>query len=399
VNRTITNTTVGIVGGGPAGLMLSHLLSIAGIDSVVVDDRARAEIENTVRAGILEADSVRLLTDTGVGGRLHREGIPHEGISMRFGGENHRIDFKQLVGESVCLYPQTDVFIDLADARDRDGGDVRFGIRDARILDVTGDRPAIGYTDAAGAEQEVRCDYLVGADGSRSICRFEVPELLRTHYFREYPFAWFGILAEAPKSAPELVYTHSPRGFALISQRTETLQRMYFQCDPDEDTDAWSEDRIWAELQARVAGPDGFTLTEGAITDKAVLRFRSFVAEPMRYGNLLLAGDAAHTVPPTGAKGLNLALADVRVLAEVLERAVLGNEPEALDEYGTRALARVWRAQHFSYWMTTMLHALPGNTDFDLRRQLGELDSVADSAAGSTYLAEGYTGWPRRGSS
>jgi len=392
----ITSTTIGIVGGGPAGLMLSHLLSMAGIDSVVVDTRTRAEIENTVRAGILEAGSVRLLTDTGVSDRVHRDGIAHEGIDLRFGGQMHRIDFKGLVGESAWLYPQSDVFIDLANARDHDGGDVQFGISDTRVLDVTSDRPGIAYTDAGGVGHEVRCDYLVGADGSRSICRFEVPEKQRTHYFREYPFAWFGILAEAPKSAPELVYTHSPRGFALISQRTETLQRMYLQCDPDEDTAAWPEDRIWAELQARVAGSDGFTLKEGPITGKAVLRFRSFVAEPMRHGRLLLAGDAAHTVPPTGAKGLNLALADVRVLAEVLERAVKHNEADALDEYGPRALARVWKAQHFSYWMTTMLHALPGATGFDLRRQLGELESVVSSAAGSTYLAEGYTGWPNR---
>jgi p-hydroxybenzoate 3-monooxygenase len=396
VNRTstLTNTTVGIVGGGPAGLMLSHLLSVAGIDSVVVDNRSRAEIENTVRAGILEADSVRLLTGTGVSDRVLRDGIAHEGIDLRFDGQNHRIDFKALVGESSWLYPQTDVFIDLADARDRDGGDVRFGVSNTKVVDVTGSHPGICFADAGGVGHEVRCDYLVGADGSRSVCRFEIPESMRTHYFREYPFAWFGILAEAPKSAPELVYTHSPSGFALISQRTETLQRMYFQCSPDEDVDAWSDDRIWAELQARVAGPDGFTLAEGPVTDKAVLRFRSFVAEPMRHGNLLLAGDAAHTVPPTGAKGLNLALADVRVLAEVLERVVLHGDSDALDEYGPRALARVWKAQHFSYWMTSMLHALPGATDFDMRRQLGELESVADSVAGSTYLAEAYTGWP-----
>jgi p-hydroxybenzoate 3-monooxygenase len=318
--------------------MLSHLLSIAGIESVVVDHRTRAEIESTVRAGILEADSVRLLIDTGVSDRVLRDGIAHQGIDLRFGGENHRIDFKALAGEPSWLYPQTDVFIDLADARDRDGGDIRFGVTSTRVVDATSNCPGILYTDAAGAGHEVRCDYLVGADGSRSICRFEIQESVRTHYFREYPFAWFGILAEAPKSAPELVYTHSPRGFALISQRTESMQRMYFQCDPEEDVDAWSGDRIWAELQARVAGPDGFTLREGPITDKAVLRFRSFVAEPMRHGNLLLAGDAAHTVPPTGAKGLNLALADVRVLAEVLERAVRRKDAGALDEYGPRAL-------------------------------------------------------------
>ncbi|MFC3895003.1 4-hydroxybenzoate 3-monooxygenase [Lentzea rhizosphaerae] len=387
-----TRTQVGIVGGGPAGLMLSHLLSLNGIDSVVVDNRSRLEIENTIRAGILEADSARLLADTGVSDRVLRDGHPHEGIDLRFGGESHRIDFRALVGESVWLYPQTDVFVDLANARERDGGDVRFGVSDTSV-DIT--EPAIRFVDSDGVRQEIRCDLLVGADGSRSICRAQVPESVRTHSFREYPFAWFGIITQAPRSAPELVYTHSPRGFALISQRTETHQRMYFQCDPEADPVAWSDDRIWEELQARVAGPDGFTLKEGPITEKTVLRFRSFVAEPMRHGNLLLAGDAAHTVPPTGAKGLNLALADVRVLAEVIERALLKNDRDALDEYGPRALDRVWKAQHFSYWMTTMLHALPAATDFDVRRQLGELRSVVGSEAGSRFLAEGYTGtWP-----
>ncbi|WP_020389609.1 4-hydroxybenzoate 3-monooxygenase [Kribbella catacumbae] len=393
--RNLTTTTVGIVGGGPAGLMLSHLLSAAGIDSAVVDNRTRTEIENTVRAGILEADSVRLLVDTGVSDRVLRDGHAHDGIELRFGGVSHRVDFKGLVGESAWLYPQTDVFIDLANARQRDAADVRFGVTDTAVVDITSDRPGILFTDADGALQEIRCDYLVGADGSRSMCRHEIPEAQRRQFFREYPFAWFGILCEAPHSAPELVYNHSARGFALISQRTETMQRMYFQCDPDEDVGAWSEGRIWDELQTRVAGEDGFTLKEGRITDKTVLRFRSFVCEPMRYGNLFLAGDAAHTVPPTGAKGLNLALADVRVLAEVLERAVLGHDRAALDEYSPRAQQRIWRAQHFSYWMTSMLHRLPGASDFDVRRQLGELDLVVSSAAGSTYLAEAYTGWPR----
>jgi p-hydroxybenzoate 3-monooxygenase len=376
--------------------MLSHLLSVAGVDSVVVDDRTRDDIEHTVRAGILEAGSAQLLVDSGVSDRVHRDGVRHGGIYLRFGGTSHHIDFGKLVGESVWLYPQTEVFVDLADARQRDGGDVRFGVSGTRVVDVSSGRPGIVFTDADGREHEVRCDYLVGADGSRSICRFEVPEAQRVHYFREYPFAWFGILAEAPKNAAELIYNHSERGFALISQRTETLQRMYLQCDPDEDVDAWSEDRIWAELQARVAGPDGFRLHEGPIVDKSVLRFRSFVAEPMRYGRLLLAGDAAHTVPPTGAKGLNLALADVRVLAELLTQAVGDGNDEVLDGYGPRALERVWRSQHFSYWMTTMLHTLPDATEFDVRRQLGELASLVGSTAGSTFLAEGYTGWPAR---
>lgn len=388
----VTRTQVGIVGGGPAGLMLSHLLHLAGIDSVVVDSRPRKLIEDTHRAGILERDSVRMLLDTGVSDRVLRDGHEHEGIDLRFGGASHRIDFQELVGASCWLYPQTDVFIDLADARDRDGGDVRFGISDARVVDLTSDRPGILFTDAAGSEQEVRCDVVVGADGSRSMTRREIPD--RKQYFREYPFAWFGILCEAPPSAPELIYCRSPRGFALISQRTESIQRMYFQCSPTESVDDWSEDRIWEELQARVSGEDGFRLTEGRIFEKTVLPFRSFVCEPMRHGNLLLAGDAAHTVPPTGAKGLNLALADVRVLAEVLERAIGKGESEALDEYTARALGRVWKAQHFSYWMTSMLHQAEGASDFDERRQLGELDSVVASRHGASYLAEAYTGWP-----
>jgi p-hydroxybenzoate 3-monooxygenase len=390
----ITHTPVGIVGAGPAGLMLSHRLGRSGIDSVVVDHRTRHEIETTVRAGILETDSVRLLVDTGVSDRVLREGHSHEGIALRFGGANHRIDLMDLVGASVWLYPQTEVFTDLARARERDGGDVRFGVTQTRVQDVTSDRPLIMFTDADGVDQQVQCDILVGADGSRSTCRREIPEAQRRQYSKEYPFAWFGILCEAPASAPELLYTHSEHGFALISQRTETTQRMYFQCAPDEDVDAWSQDRIWDELQLRVAGEDGFVLQEGTINDKTVLRFRSFVCEPMRYGNMLLAGDAAHTVPPTGAKGLNLALADVHILAEILVRTIAGGDRQALDEYSPRAQARVWKAQHFSYWMTQMMHVAPDATAFDKRRQLGEVTSVVDSLAGSRYLAEAYTGWP-----
>ena len=391
--RASTKTTVGIVGGGPAGLMLAHLLARAGVESVVVEVRSRAEIEQTVRAGILERDSVRLLVESGVSDRVLREGHEHQGIDLAFGGTGHRIDLQDLTGASVWLYPQTDVFIDLAAARDRDGGDVRYGVTSTSVVDVTTDRPGVLFTDADGVECEVRCDYLVGADGSRSICRQMLPTAQRRDYYREYPFAWFGILCDAPVSAPELVYSHSDRGFALISQRTESMQRMYFQCDPAEDVDAWSDDRIWTELQERV-GANGYSLKEGPITSKTVLLFRSYVCEPMRYGSMLLAGDAAHTVPPTGAKGLNLALADVRLLAELLTDAVTTRRSEVLDAYTERALARVWKAQHFSYWMTTMLHRLPDASDFDVRRQVGELTSVVTSRAGSTYLAEAYTGWP-----
>jgi p-hydroxybenzoate 3-monooxygenase len=387
-----TRTQVAIVGAGPAGLMLAHLLDRAGIASVAIDLRSRREIEETHRAGILEQDSVDLLVDTGVSDRVLRDGRRHGGISLAFGGTSHRIDFDGLVGAATQLYPQTDVFIDLADARERDGGDVRFGVTGVSVDDVA-DRPVVRFTGADGQAHEVRADFLVGADGSRSTCRRAVPDAGRHQYFREYPFAWFGILAEARPSAPELVYNHSPHGFALISQRTENLQRMYFQCDPGEDATAWSDDRIWERLQTSV-GANGHSLVEGPITSRTVLPFRSFVQEPMHHGRMALAGDAAHTVPPTGAKGLNLALADVRVLAEELERAVAAEDVAPLATYSQRALARVWKAQHFSYWMTTMLHTLPDATPFDVRRQEGELASVTGSVAGATYLAEGYTGWP-----
>lgn len=393
---SVTPVPVAIVGAGPAGLMLAHLLGRAGIETIALDTRTRQEIETTQRAGILEADVARDLVEAGVSDRILADGYEHEGVELRFGGQAHRIDFQDLVGESVWLYPQTDVFIDLANARQRDGGTVLFGIKDTEVLDITTGNPRVRYTAADGTRHEIRARYVVGADGSRSMCRGLVPEDRRVRYGKEYPFAWFGILTEAPMSAPELIYAHSAHGFALISQRTETVQRMYFQCDPEENVDAWPDDRIWETLQARVAGPDGFRLKEGPVFEKSVLKFRSFVQEPMRWGSMVLAGDAAHTVPPTGARGLNLALHDVKVLAEVLVRA-LGSEGEnALDDYQPRALQRVWRAQNFSYWMTQMLHTAPGGSDYDLRRQLGELDNVVGTRAGRTYLAEQYTGWPTR---
>ncbi|MFB6619047.1 4-hydroxybenzoate 3-monooxygenase [Streptomyces sp. NPDC056367] len=391
---TVASVPVAVVGAGPAGLMLAHRLGRAGVGTIVIDTRTRHEIATTQRAGILEADAARDLVETGVGDRILREGHEHEGTELRFGGRPHRLDFKELVGASVWLYPQTDVFTDLADARDRDGGTVHFGVKDSEVLDITTGAPRVRYTAADGARHEIRARYVVGADGSRSMCRNLVPEDRRVRYGKEYPFAWFGIMAEAPASAPELVYAHSEHGFALISQRTATVQRMYFQCAPDESVGAWPDDRVWQTLQARVAGEDGFRLKEGPILEKTVLRFRSFVQEPMGWGSMLLAGDAAHTVPPTGARGLNLALHDVKVLADVLLRALGAEGEAALAEYEPRALQRIWRAQNFSHWMTRLLHTPPGASPFDLRRQLGELDNVVGTRAGRAYLAEQYTGWP-----
>ncbi|GAA1086329.1 4-hydroxybenzoate 3-monooxygenase [Tsukamurella spumae] len=379
-----------IVGGGPSGLMVSHLLARTGIDSVVVERRARAEIYATGRAGILEAGSVRLLVDSGVSDRVLREGDRHEGIELRFGGRSHRIDFADLVGQSVWLYPQTEVFEDLANRRAADGGAVYYGASDVEV--TPGDDGArVRFLDADGVEQLVHADFVVGADGSRSESRRLVPESDRDWRRHEYPFAWFGVLTQAPRSADELIYADSDHGFALISQRSETVQRMYFQCDPSERPEDWDDDRIWATLRERVKG-NGFELREGPIIEKTVLPFRSAVHAPMRYGRLLLAGDSAHTVPPTGAKGLNLALHDAELLAEALAAQLAGDD-RALDAYPERALERVWKAQHFSYWMTTMLHRAPGASPFENARRRGELEAVVSSRHGRAFLAEAYTGW------
>jgi len=392
---TTIKTRVGIVGAGPAGLMLSHLLAKSGIDNVAIDTRPRREIETTHRAGILEDGVVKAIVDSGVSDRVHTDGYEHHGIDLRFDRSGHRIDFTALVNATCWLYPQTDVFIDLANARDRDGGDVRFGVKGTEVSGVDGNSPLIRFVDADGTECEIQCEVVAGADGSRSICRFLIPESRRVHYFKEYPFAWFGVLSESPFNALELIYAHSERGFALISQRTEKIQRLYFQCPIDEDVELWSNQQIWDELQARVDGDDGFELKQGPIFARTLLRFRSFVAEPMRWGRLVLAGDAAHTVPPTGAKGLNLAINDVRILHECLVNALgQGGSLDGLDAYGPRALDRIWKSENFSYWMTQMLHTPVDGVGFDLKRQIGELNAVVSSEAGRTYLAESYTGWP-----
>ena len=390
----IIKTKVGIVGGGPAGLMLSHLLARQDIDNLVVESRDHDTIHNTHRAGILEAGSVKMLTDTGVDGRVLTEGDEHAGIDLRFNGESHPLDFKDLVDATVTLYAQNEVFLDLAAARRRDGGDVRYEAEVTEVLDLETTTPKFRFTDKDGAAFEVHCDILVGADGSRSFCRRAVKG--EQDYKIEYPFAWFGILTEAPKSAPELIYANSPHGFALISQRSETVQRMYFQCDPAENVDDWSDDRIWAELQKRVDGPDGFQLKQGPIFDKTVLAFRSFVREPLSHGRMFLAGDAGHTVPPTGAKGLNLAFADVKVLFEAIDSFYSTGSDALLEGYSDLALQRVWKAQNFSYWMTSMLHTRTDASPFETKRALGELATVTGSRFGQQYLAESYTGWPHK---
>ena len=384
-------TAVAIVGAGPAGLLLSHLLHRDGIDSIVLESRSREEVEKTIRAGIVENVAVDLLVETGASDRVLVDGHRHEGIELQFAGQTRRIDFQKLVGRSVYLYPQHEVLIDLVARRLADGGDIRFGHEVTEVVGAETTSPRVIATDADGQPIEVVADFVIGGDGSRSVTRTAVVGSQTGGYFREYPFAWFGILCEAPPSSKELIYANSEAGFALISQRSATVQRMYLQCDPEQDPTAWSDAQIWDMLQERVAGRD---LAEGPIFQRDVLRFRSFVAHKLRNGRAFLMGDAAHTVPPTGAKGMNLAINDVRILHEGLAAFYRGEGESVLDGYEERALRRIWRAQHFSWWMTSMLHTAPDASDFDKRRQVGELESVSSSVAGSTYLAEAYTGWP-----
>jgi p-hydroxybenzoate 3-monooxygenase len=390
----LMRTQVAIIGAGPAGLMLSHLLHLAGISSVVVESRSRDVIEATIRAGVLEQNTVDLMVETGVGERLKREGFEHHGFTFRFAGENRRIDLHGLTGRSVTVYPQHEVLKDLIAARLAAGGEIVFSAREVALHDVTSS-PRVTFVDPNGEARELAADFVAGCDGSHGPSRDAMPEGERRDYLRIYPFGWFGILAEAPPSSDELIYARHDRGFALVSTRSPGIQRMYFQCDPAEKVDDWSQDRIWAELQERVAG-NGFRLKEGPIFQKNVVPMRSYVREPMQYGRLFIAGDAAHTVPPTGAKGLNLAVADVFVLARALERFYASGSTEGLDAYTATALRRIWRAQHFSWWMTSMLHRFEGASEFDRRRQLAELDMVTSSTAGATTIAENYAGLPLR---
>jgi p-hydroxybenzoate 3-monooxygenase len=384
-------TQVGIVGAGPAGLTLARLLELEGIESVVLEDRSRDYVEHRIRAGVLEQRSADLLVDAGVGDRLRREGIVHHGIELQFDGERHRIPLSDLAdGRTIVIYGQTEVVKDLIAARLESGLALLFEVADVSVHELESERPQIRFRHE-GAEQEIECDAIAGCDGFHGVCRASIPDGVLSSFTRDYPFGWLGILAEVAPSNDELVYCHTERGFALLSLRSPELSRLYLQCAPDENLDEWPDDRIWAELQARL-GIDGWTLHEGPILEKGVTGMRSFVVEPMQYGRLYLAGDAAHIVPPTGAKGLNLAIGDVRLLAEALTSWYRSGSDELLRAYSTNCLRRVWRAEHFSWWMTSMLHRLPGGDPFDLKLQLSQLRYVTTSEAASRSLAENYVG-------
>ena len=387
-------TQVGIVGAGPAGLLLSHLLHLAGIESIVVESRMREDVEGTIRAGVLEQGTVDMLTETGVGERLHREAFFHRGVYLRFNGETHHIDMQELTGgKRVTVYAQHEVIKDLVKARLAAGGDVRFGVSDVKLEAMDSQRPAISFIEG-GAARRVECDFIAGCDGSHSISRHSIPAGVLTRHERIYPFGWFGILVEAPPSSDELIYAAHDRGFALVSTRSPTLQRMYLQCDPNDSVAHWSDDRVWAELRKRLETKDGWLPKEGPITQKVIVGMRSVVVEPMRHGRLFLAGDAAHVVPPTGAKGLNLAAADVRVLARALDAFYRKRDEARLARYSDDCLRRIWKGQRFSWWMTTMMHRAESDTSFDRKRQLAELDYVTTSRAAMTSLAENYVGLP-----
>jgi p-hydroxybenzoate 3-monooxygenase len=385
-------TQIGIVGAGPAGLLLSHLLHLNGIHSVVLEVRAREYVENRIRAGVLEHPVAQLITNSGVGARMQAEGLPHEGIRLRVNGQDHRIDFKALTGRHVTVYSQHKVVQDLIAARLAAGGEIVFEAANVSVHDFRTGSPYIEF-EREGKRHRLDCDIIAGCDGYHGICRGAIPAGVLNVFERDYPFGWLGILADAAPASEELIYSSHANGFALLSMRSPAVSRLYLQCAPDEDLEQWPDHRIWQELQIRLAG-DGFTLNEGKITQKGVTQMRSFVVEPMQYGRLFLLGDAAHIVPPTGAKGLNLAAADVAVLTQALVAWALRGDTEGMDRYSETALRRVWKAQRFSWWMTSMLHRFSNHTPFERRVQQAELDFLFESQAASRALAENYVGLP-----
>lgn len=384
-------TQVAIIGAGPAGLLLSHLLHLQGIESVVLESRSRADIESTIRAGVLEQGSMDILLDAGVGERMRKEGALHHGIELAFGGQRHRIDLTKLTGKAITVYAQHEVIIDLVAARLAAQGQLLFEVSEVALHALDTDAPSVSFRHG-DAQQRVEADFVIGCDGFHGVARPAMPAGLRQDYQRIYPFGWFGVLVESAPSSDELIYARHERGFALVSTRSPTVQRLYFQCDPTDHVDHWSDDRIWSELHARLENNDGWTLKEGNIFQKNIIGMRSFVSTPMQAGRLFLAGDAAHIVPPTGAKGMNLAISDVRLLSQGLDQFYQQGREELLGRYSGDALKRVWRAEYFSWWMTRMLHTFADASPFDRQVQLAELDNVVASRALSTALAENYVG-------
>jgi len=388
------HTKVGIIGAGPAGLLLSHLLHLEGIESIVIEAQTRQYVEERIRAGVLEQGTVDLLNASGVGERLRREGLVHHGIELRFNRQGHRIDMYELTGgRAITIYAQHELVKDLIQARLQAGGQILFSASHVSVHDFGGDSPRIHF-EHDGERHEVVCDFIAGCDGFHGICRPSIPAGELCFYEKTYPFAWLGILAEAVPASHELIYSNHERGFALLSMRSPAITRAYLQCRPDEDLSAWPDERVWEELDRRFETGEGFRLNRGLIDQKGVTPMRSFVTEPMQHGRLFLAGDAAHIVPPTGAKGLNLAVADVRILARALAAWYRKGSEHLLKRYSEICLRRVWRAQHFSWWMTSMLHRFEDGDGFDHRRQLAELDQVTTSRAAATTLGENYTGLP-----
>ncbi|MGA5583324.1 4-hydroxybenzoate 3-monooxygenase [Streptomyces thermodiastaticus] len=387
-------TTVGIIGAGPAGLLLARLLHNAGIDSVVLESRDRAYVEQRQRAGILEQGTVDVLRAAGAGERMDREGLRHDGIELRFGRRRHRVDFPALTGgRSVMVYAQTEVCKDLIALQLKEGGPLLFEAEALAVEGADSDRPAVRFRHG-GREDVLECDYVVGCDGFWGVSRRAIPAESARVYERAYPFGWLGILADVAPSHDELVYARHERGFALLSMRSPSVSRLYLQVPADTDAQTWSDEHIWDELERRLETDDDWTLERGPITQKSVTPMRSFVHEPMRHRRLFLAGDAAHIVPPTGAKGLNLAVGDVATLAKALVHRLRTGSEELLDAYSDRCLRRVWQAERFSYDMTTMLHRAPGATAFEERLQLARLERIATCRAAEADLAEGYTGFP-----
>jgi len=391
------HTQVGIIGAGPAGLLLGQMLHVKGIDSVILESRNQDYVIDRVRAGVLEQSTADFMDAMGVGDRLHREGMRHEDVYVSFGGRRHLIPLAELTGgKAIYVYGQNEVVKDLMNARLATGRPLHYEVSDVSVHDINTDQPRIRYRHN-GSDQELICDFIAGCDGFHGICRPALASALgdaAKFYDRTYPCGWLGILADAPPSSDALVYTYHERGFALYSMRSQKITRLYFQVPPDEDIRDWSDEAIWEEMLARMTTVDGWKPNVGPILNKNVTAMRSFVAEPMNAGRLFLAGDAAHIVPPTGAKGLNLAAADVLLLGRAFAQFYRESKTDLLARYSCEALKRVWKAQRFSWWMTQTLHKFPGENPFDYQRQLADLDYIVGSKAAMTSLAENYVGLP-----